>query len=176
MNNQLTQLQKDEMRNAMSNNTFYPKVEIIKLVAEGYEVEVAKDLVIAEIKAYKSEVFQEAIQREKESENSKLIHFGVLVIAIIGPILKVQSAVWYFIALIIAGVGGYFAFRHKPVAGVISAIIGTAAFPFAYNFYITGRDRIIKIEMLIPMLIAAAPAVIMFYILSAVMYNNSHNN
>src|SRR5688500_15690313 len=169
--NQLTQDQKDHYRNSMANNNFSPQIEILKLVAEGYDIEVAKGLVIAEIKAYKKEVFDKTVARNNQSELRKFMPIVVFLVAMIGPVFGVESPFWYIVAIILVGTAGYFAYRDKPVAGVMAYIIAAMAFPFTYSFYFAERSTYMKIEMLIPMLMAAIPAIIVYYIISAIAYS-----
>ncbi|HZV68426.1 MAG TPA: hypothetical protein VFG10_02750 [Saprospiraceae bacterium] len=167
MNDQLTQDKKDQFRNDMANNNFSPQVEILKLVSEGYEVEKAKDLIVAEMKAYKKEVFEKVVKRNNQNEMSKVMLIVILLIAFIGPVASIVSFKWYAIAVLLAGAAGYFGWKDKPAAGVVGAIIMVIAFPFAYNFYFADRESFIRIEIVIPLLIAGAPAVIAYKILAS---------
>ncbi len=172
MYDSLTQDQKDAMRSGMADNTFSPQLEIAKLMALGFEPETAKELVIAEIKAYKKELFDIAIRQDKQAETTKIMFVLIFVIAMIGPLFNVQSPLWYIIAIMGSGVAGYFGYREKPIAGIVGAIIATIVFPFAYAYYFEGRSSYIKIEMAIPMILSAIPAVIVYYSISWIAYPN----
>ena len=60
--------------------------------------------------------------------------------------------------------------KDKPIAGIIGAMVVAIVFPFAYNFYFADRERFIRIEILIPMLIAALPAFGLYKILEMLIY------
>ena len=84
MNDQLTQAQKDGIKNAITNQTFVPMVEIGKLVGEGYDIEVAKELVIAEIKAYKKEAFEEKLRMENQGSLRYVMFIVVFLVGLVG--------------------------------------------------------------------------------------------
>jgi len=170
MHDQLTQDKKDEFRNAIANNNFSPQVEILKLVSEGYDIEVAKNLVIAEIKAHKKEVFDKVVKRNNQHEMQKVMFIVIILFAFIGPVANIESFIWYGIAILTAGVAGYFGWKDKPIAGIVGAMIMVIVFPFVYNFYFADRDRFIRIEIIIPMFFAALPAVAGYKILSMLIY------
>lgn len=172
MHDSLTQEQKDSIRAALSNSTFSPELEIGKLMAIGFEPKTAKALVIAEIKAYKKEMFDIAVNQDKQAEVTKLMFVLIFVIALIGPMFSISSPLWYLVAIIGSGIAGYFGYREKPIAGIVGAIIATIVFPFAYTYYFEGRSSYIKIEMAIPMILSAIPAVIAYYIISWIAYRN----
>ena len=169
----LTQEQKDFIRDRLSNNTFSPQLEIAKLMELGFEPETAKNLVISEIKAYKKELFDVVVNQNKQDELRNIMFVLIFVIALIGPLFHVQSPLWYIIALIGSGTAGFFGWRSKPIAGVIGAIVATIVFPFAYNAYFEGRSTIIKIEIAVPMILSAIPAVIVYFIIARIGYPNN---
>lgn len=174
MPNALTQEQKDFIRARLSNNTFDPKLEILKLIELGFDPQTAKDLVISEIKAYKKELFDTVVKQKNQDELRNIMFVLIFVIALIGPMFHIQSPLWYIIALIGSGTAGFFGWRSKPIAGVIGAIVATIVFPFAYNAYFEGRSTIIKIEIAVPMILSAIPAVIVYFIISRIGYPNNH--
>lgn len=170
MQDSLTQEQKAAMRESMANNSFSAQLEIAKLMALGFEPEMAKTLVINEIKAYKKELFDVAVKRNNQSETSKLMFVLIFVIALIGPLFRIESPLWYIIAIIGSGVAGYFGYRDKPIAGIVAAIVGTLVFPFAFTYYFEGRSSFIRLEMAIPMILSAIPAVIVYFIIAKIVY------
>ena len=173
MKDSLTQEEKEYIKEAISNSTFSPQLEIERLIKLGCEPEIAKGLVVAEIKIYKKELFDKAVKKDDRSEVTKLMFVLIFVIALIGPMFSIQSPGWYIIATMAAGVAGYFGYREKPIAGVIAAMVGTIVFPFAYAFYFEGRSSFIRLEMVVPVIISAIPAIISYYIISWLAYPNT---
>ncbi|OQP44731.1 hypothetical protein A4H97_10230 [Niastella yeongjuensis] len=166
----LTPQQKDELRQSFTQGGFSAEAAILKLVAEGYEPEEAKALIVAEFKEYKTEVFNRVVNRNNSEEARKGLTILIMMISVIGPLFDITSPLWYIVAIAASGITGYFAFKTKPIAGVLGSIIMPIVFPFAYNFYFSGRTSFIRIEMLIPIFIAAVPAFIIYYIISKTVY------
>ncbi|AXY73621.1 hypothetical protein D3H65_06330 [Paraflavitalea soli] len=175
MNSTLTPQLRDELRQSFIQPGFSAEAEVQKLVSNGYDTATAKSLIVAEFRAYKNEKFKEVDRQNQSEEAKKVAPLIVLMISAIGPIFEVSSMIWYIIAIAVAGVTGYWAYRPKPIAGLVACIIIPFVFPLAYNFYFAGRTSYIKIEMVIPMLIAAAPAAIVYYIISKTVYANVEN-
>jgi hypothetical protein len=173
MNSTLTQSQKDEIRQALLHNTFSMEAEVAKLMNRGgYDEAYAKALIVAELREYKQELFNKKLQRNNSEETGKVISIGILMVSLIGPLFDIRSPLWYMVAFAASGVGGYFAYKTKPLAGIIGAVIFSATFPFAYQWYFSGRSRFIRIEMLIPMIVAIIPAFLVFFIISKTVYTN----
>jgi hypothetical protein len=176
MNNILTFQHKEDMRLALSQHTFSLETFVAKLVAEGYDKTDAYRLVAAEFKEYKTELFAQKM-KENESEEAKKIAYGVIfVVSVIGPVFHFTSGLWYTLSFLIAGAAGYYGYKSKPIAGIGGAIVLSMAFPFAYHIYFAGRRTFINIELLIPMIMAAVPAFIIFLILSKGLYSDDDNN
>lgn len=175
MTTTLSQQQRDELRQSFSQPGFSAEAAVARLVGYGYNETTAKQLIVAEFKAYKNELFQQAERRNQSEEAQKVVPIIVIMISAIGPIFEITSMLWYICAVAIAGAVGYWGYRHKPVAGILACMVIPFAFPLAYNFYFSGRTSYIKIEMVIPMLIAAAPAAILYFIISKTVYANTEN-
>lgn len=175
MNRTLSQQQKDDLRQSFTQGNFSAEVAILKLVAEGYEPQEAKALIVAEFKEYKKEVFNRVVKRDNNEEARKGVTIGIMMISLIGPLFDITSPIWYMVAIAASGIAGYFAFKTKPIAGVLGSIIMPIVFPFVYNFYFAGRTSYIRIEMLIPIIISALPAFLVYYILSKTVYANVEN-
>lgn len=176
MNSTLSQIQKDEIRQSFLQPTFSLEAEIEKLMTAGYEEAKAKLLIIAEFKEYKKEMFQKKVKRNDQEEIKKVVTFVVIMISLVGPIFDIVSPLWYIVAVVIAGIAGYWGYKPKPIAGLLGCMIVPIAFPFAYMFYFTGRTSFIKIEMVIPLLMAIVPGVLVYFIISKTVYSNLENN
>lgn len=175
MHSTLSPQLKAQLRQSFTQVGFSTDVAIAKLVSNGYDETTAKNLIITEFKAYKQELFQQADRRNKSEEAKKVVPIVVIMISIIGPVFEITSTIWYICAIAIAGIAGYWGYKPRPIAGLLGCMVVPLVLPFAYNFYFTGRTSYIKIEMLIPMLIAAAPAAIVYFIISKTVYANVEN-
>jgi hypothetical protein len=175
MNRTLSQQQKDDLRLSFTQGNFSAEAAIIKMMNEGYEPDVAKALIVAEFKEFMKEVFNRVVKRSNNEETQKVLTIGIMMISLIGPLFDITSPLWYLVAIAASGIAGYFAFKTKPIAGVLGSIIMPVVFPFVYNFYFAGRTSYIKIEMLIPIIISVLPAFLVYYIISKTVYANVEN-
>lgn len=176
MNRTLTQQQKDNLRQSFTSGNFSAEAAINQLVNEGYELDVAKALIVAEFKEYKKEVFNRAVKRENNEEKTKALTIGIMMISLIGPVFDITSPLWYIVAIAASGIAGYFAYKTKPIAGVLGSIIMPVVFPFVYSWYFAGRTSYIRIEMVIPIVISILPAFLVYYAISKTVYANVENN
>lgn len=175
MNTTLSYDQREELRQSFAQGGFSLEAAMSRLVSQGFDENTAASLIAAEYKAYRKDLFLQA-DRQKQSEEAKKVVAGVVfAISVIGPVFAITSMIWYIIAIAVAGGIGYWGYRPRPVAGLVGAIIVPIVFPLAYNFYFTGRTSYINIEMLIPMAIAVAPAIIVYYLISKTVYANIEN-
>lgn len=90
--------------------------------------------------------------------------FAVVFYVIMGPLFG-NGTIWYLVVLAIAAAAGYFADRKNPIPYIAGCISFILIFPLAYEFYFSGRDSFINIEIAIPILISAAPALIVQWII-----------
>ena len=165
--------QRDELRQSFSQQGFTADGAIAKLVSQGYDETAAKQLIVAEFRSYKKDLFDKAVKHDENNEAQKFIPIVVVMVSIIGPVFEITSILWYIVAVAVAGAAGYWGFKLKPLAGLLGSIIFPIVFPFVYEFYFTGRTSYIKIEMAIPLIMAAVPALIVYYIVSKAMYSNA---
>lgn len=173
MPNTLTQTEKDQIRYKLTTSTFSAEAEIARLIEKGYDEAEAKSILLDEIREFKQELFNQKMQQNKQGEIGSIAIGATAMFTLIGPLLDIRSPVWYMIAFIAAGVGGYFAAKTKPIAGIAGGIVYGIIFPLAHNMYFAGRTRFIRIELVIPMLIAMIPAFLLYFILSKTIYANS---
>lgn len=175
MNHTLTQEQKDELRRSFKQPDFSVDVAIRKLMVLGYSEATARQLIIAEIREIKKELFDKAVNSKKDEETRGIAFVAVVLVSLLGTLFDIHSVLWHAVVVGIAGIAGYFAFKNKPIAGVLAFIAFAIVFPFTYDFYFTGRTTYIRIEMLIPMLMAIAPAAIVYYALSFTVYAHTED-
>ncbi len=176
MSRTLTQQQKDDLRQSFSNNNFKAETAIAKLMAQGYELEEATALIKAEFRQYKQELFDKVDKRNSNEDGRQFIFIGLVMISMVGPIFEITSPIWYIIAIALCGLLGYLGAKTKPVAGVLGAVVMSVVLPFVHNFYFTGRTTYIKIELVIPIVIAALPAFLIYYIISKTVYAHVDND
>jgi hypothetical protein len=175
MKSTLTQTQKEEIRYSFENKLPLEAL-IAKLIDQGYDEAEAKSLLAVELQEYKKELFEQKLKNNNQEEAQKVIAVVIVMVAMIGPVFDIRSPIWYMIAFAGSGIAGYFAYKSKPIAGIIGAIIVPVILPFSYNWYFSGRTRYIKIELVVPLLVAIAPAVIIYYIISKTVYATVENN
>lgn len=160
------------IRDSIARGNFTNERHVRILTENGFSKETAEQLVAAEVKAYREELFQEKVTVQDNEETQKVADMAIIMVALVGPVFGVTSVLWYLVALAAAGTAGYFGHRSKPVAGVTGALILVLLLPFTYHFYFSGRKSFIGIEMAIPMLMAAVPAYLALYITSKVLYED----
>lgn len=148
---------------------------IQKLIEGGYEPNAAHAFVAEITRQNKQELFNNALQRKKREESKEISFFVVMMISIIGPVFEIQSAFWYMIVLVVAGTAGYLGYKNKPIAGIGAFLSFALLFPFTYSTYFTGRTSFLRIEMVIPVLMAAVPAFLLLLLLSKIFYSNQEN-
>ena len=168
-----SQTEKDQLRYKIQTDTFVAAEEIDKLVARGYDEAEAKSILLGEIREYKQELFHQKMNQNKQGEIQNIMIGVLAMLALIGPLFGIREPMWYILAFIGAGVGGYFAAKTKPIAGIAASVVYAIVFPLAHNMYFAGRTRFIRIEMVIPMIMAAIPAFIIYFILAKTIYANS---
>lgn len=172
MQRTLSQEEKDEIRLSASQHRFSMEAAVTKLMRNGFDEATAKFLIIAELQEYKKDLFHQIVREKEQEEARKFLSIVVGMVSIIGPICSIESPLWYIAAVVIAGVAGFWAHKRKPVAGLLASIIGPIVYPLAHAVYFSGRTSYFRIEMVIPIIMTAVPAVIMYFIISAIVYPN----
>ena len=173
MPNTLSQTEKDQLRYKIQTNSFVASAEIAALVEKGYDEAEAKALLLNEIREYKQELFQQKLNANKQGELQNVMIGVLAMLALVGPVFGIREPFWYIIAFVGAGVGGYFAAKTKPIAGIAASVIYAIVFPLAHNMYFADRTRFIRIEMVIPIIMAMIPAFILYFILAKTVYAKS---
>jgi hypothetical protein len=173
MNSALSQTEKDQIRYKLETNTFSTDEEIAKLAAKGYSDTEAKSILLNEVKEFKQELFHQKMTKTKLDELQNVMIGVIGMLTLIGPLMDIREPIWYMLAFAGAGICGYFAAKRKPIAGIAAAVVYGIVFPLAHNMYFSGRTRFIRIELVIPMIMAAIPAFLLYFILSKTIYANS---
>jgi hypothetical protein len=152
----LNETQKERIQNAIKSGGFNLEPEIETLINQGFSKETALLKIKEEIDLHKQMLFEQALKSESQEDIQKSIFMGITLTAMIGPIFDITSSIWYIATIFIAGGLGYWGYKDKPIAGIVGAICLALTLPYFYNWYISGRTSIIKIELLIPMAISMA--------------------
>jgi hypothetical protein len=168
----LSKNQIEAIQQAYLNGQFFPDYEVQRLVDAGISKDTATREVEAAVQLIRAALFQKTQKQVKDADKQEGLFIIVILINIFGPVFNMDSILWYAFAVIVSAVVGYFAYKEKPIAGVISAIIFSIIFPMAYVYYFSGRSTIINLEIAIPMLMAAVPAFIVYLLIAKSVYSN----
>lgn len=190
--NEINLIQLNEVRELIKVQKNDPQEVLKKLIADGegkkdatrlvlmvlyeYEKELSEKAKMEEniiYKASKNELFNKIVNAEKENKKQQTAITVIIIFAIIGPVFNTDSALWYSLAMLVAGVAGYYGFFNKQAAGVAGAELLVMLFPFTCNYYLSGRSHYVNIELLIPLVIAAIPAFLLFFLISKIFYSNA---
>ncbi len=143
----LNEKQKARILSAFSSGNFNLQNEISNLENEGFTKEDATSQIQAVVR---QKLFDEQVNKESTEDYEKLAAFGLIFLGLIGPLFNIENFLWYFFASVLAGVGGYLAYKDKPFGGAVRSFTFVVLIPVFYNWYVSGRSSIIKIELLIP--------------------------
>jgi len=169
MDNTISQQHREAIKLSLQAGTFVLEEQLQKLADVGVEREKAMAIIGEIAKDYKTELFRKKLREHKGQEMQQGMFIVVLMVNMIGPVFDITSMLWYLVAFAASGIAGYFGYRSKPAAGVVAGLIFAGAFPFAYNFYFADRTSFIRIEMLIPVVMAALPAGAALFLLGAIL-------
>ncbi len=127
---------------------------------QGYQdqdvVKARQDLSLA-LKHYALEKIEKA---KKQEEYQSLGYAGVFFIAMMAAFFNVTSLVTNLILIIITAALGWFCFSKNRIAGVIAAVLFYFLFVYVANLYMSGRDSVFSIEILVIGVISAVPSFI----------------
>ena len=171
----LTLKQKKRIKNGVESGNFDFKKEINYLTKDGLSEQDAVVKITEELENIKRQkLFDQKVNSENVEERGKVAWFVIVLLGIIGPIFEVTSPIWYIVCAIIAGGVCYWAYPRTPFAGLIGGVFAISLLPFTYSWYLSGRHTIIKIEMIIPILMAFIPAYLIGIIIAKVFYSNKN--
>ena len=171
----LPQQQLNEIRQDISSGTFLYETAMQKLMQSGLDEESARQLLLTVAKEHRKELFDQRLQKQNAEGVREVTYIVTFMVAALGPVFNIKAALWYFVAMLIAAVAGYYGYKDKPAAGIIGSILVVILLPITYNYYFSGRSSYIKIEFLIPALLAIIPAAIVAYLISLLFYPERKN-
>ena len=144
--------------------------EIQRLMKNGLSRARAEAVVNEVLKTHRQKLFQASFNKQTSEENRKAAFLVAILASLLGPVMEISSAAWYMAAMAIAGAAGWFGYKEKPVAGIAGGVALALVLPFTYQLYFTGRSSYIKIELLIPLLMAALPAWLLLMLIAKLFY------
>ena len=159
-----------EVREALLSGAISIDQAIKKLTDASIEPEAAKQLVSELMRQHKRAIFDQTVERKKLEEARGIAMFAALMITLIGPVFEIRSAAWYMAAIVTVAIAGYLGYKDRPIAGITAFVCFAVVFPFSYSNYFAGRESFIRIEMLIPVILAGLPSLILLYLLSKAIY------
>jgi len=149
---------------------FQPEKVVENLIKAGLDEDRAK-VFVSELVVEKENTFIGDDDEPQPSGERKLTAFFILfIISGVSVLSNIDSPVLYLIVACIGGFAGYYGYPHKPWAGILSISIAAIAFPYFFHMYFSGRERFIVIELFIPMILAALPAIFVMLSVTEIFY------
>jgi len=170
----LSEEQIESIRLSFISGHFSKQTEIQKLVTAGFTQEEATTHVEQIADKTRKKLFEEKMKAQKNGESQQVAMAGVIVLGLIGPLFAIENIFWYVLSTIAAGGIGFWSYKNTPIAGMIGCALAVLLMPFTCSWYISNRDTILRIELLIPVALAALPAYIVGLIISKIAYTK-HN-
>ncbi|MDF2192152.1 hypothetical protein [Paraflavitalea sp. CAU 1676] len=177
MNNTLTPEQRDELHQLFSQRDFSFANAEARLVHHGYDEATAKQLVWAAYREHKNRIIDQIEERHHDTggQGQKIVPYVVLMISVIGPLFGITSTAWYICVIAISALIGFWGVKPRPVAGLLGCGIFPMVYPFVHRLYFSGRIGFMKIELLLPVFIAAIPALLVYFVLARTMYADAED-
>lgn len=133
----LNERQKERIHSAFSSGNFNLQNEVNTLEAEGVSQEEATSQIQAVIR---QKLFDEKLKEESSEDYENLASFGLIFLGLFGPLIYIENFLWYFFAAVLASIGGYLAYKDKPISGAVRTFTFVVLIPFFYNWYDSGRS------------------------------------
>jgi len=172
MNHNLTREQIESIRRGYHGGAQGIELEIQKLMATGRPASESRQLVHLVINQYRKELLA---KQEEEGHSEGLALFGYMVLmmtALAGFMFDLfDKQFWLPLSIILGVIGGILLSIKKPIAGIAAGVVFMFAANFTFSAYFANRSTYINLEVFLPAAGAAIPAIIVFYILSAVFYS-----
>jgi hypothetical protein len=146
----------NEIKFLLSMNSISINEAVKKLVNEGIDDKVAKQLVTKWIKENNAEVLKDKLNEEYQQDE---MWGEILITLIISAIASVSIPV-YFVVFIIAILFGTYRYKKTKNSKIVGYVTFVLFFPFILSFYLSLRSEIYKIELIIPVIVAFAPSYI----------------
>jgi len=165
----LTQQQVDGIVAAYESGNFSYPTEVLRLISAGYSQQEAEQQVTEVVKQLRQQIFNARKNAGKKADGKKASFYIILMVASIAPVFDVTSVTWLAIAVVIAIAAAYWGNKDRPAGAIAAAIVMVLLFPVTYSVYMKGRTSYIRIEMLLPLLMAAVPAGIAYVLFNAII-------
>ena len=164
-----------EIKEALSSGTFAYASEMQKLMDAGYDQQSAHNLLLSLAKEHRKEIFQQTLNKQNNQDVRQVTWVVIFMVAVLGPVFDINSGVWYMLAMLVAGVAGYYGHKDKPLVGIIGSVLFVFLFPLTYRYYFSGRSSYLRIELVIPAFLAIIPSVIAGFLISVIFYPSRKN-
>ena len=172
MSYNLTREQILSIRTAYHGGAQALELEIQKLMATGRSAKDSRLIVTAVVNQYRKELMAKQEEEGAEDSLSVAAYFILMMSAIVGFVFDMfDSPFWFPFSIVLGLATGYMLAIKKPIAGIVAGLTFALLSPYTYTMYFANRTSYINIEALIPAILAAAPAVILFFLLSAAFYD-----
>jgi len=166
----LNEVQRKRIQQAFRSGNLNMNIEVENLVNQGFNQDEAVEQIKNEVNRFRQKLFDEKIKAEENEDYSKLAIFFVVLIGIVSPIFHITSIAWIVASILLSGGIGYWAYREQPIAGAVGCISAAILLPITFNWYLAERSSVIKIELLIPVILALLPSFLIGFVVSKILY------
>jgi hypothetical protein len=171
----LDEKQKTRIQTSFKSGNFNLDLEVEILTRQGFSREEAIIQIQPVVKAFRQKLFDQKIKAEDNEGLEKASRFLVIMIGLIGPIFNITSLIWYGFACVMVAGTGYWSYKKTPVAGLFGCICFILMFPIAYNWYLSERKSIFKIEIIIPIGFALLASYFVGLLIANFLYSKKTN-
>jgi hypothetical protein len=172
MNVNLSREQVMSIRRAYHSGAQALELEIQKLMATGLTAKDSRIMVTAVVNQYRKELIAKQEEESHEDTLSIAAYFILVMSTIIGFVFDLfHKPFWFPFSIILGLVAGYMLAIKKPIAGIVAGLTFTVLSPIAFNAYFANRTSYINLEVLLPAIGSALPALLLYFAISAIFYN-----
>lgn len=185
LNSEQKQRISDALFSAVKKSELFNLEENVELlVSEGVDRDEAKILIQSElseiIRKREEASAKEIEENEEEAIMTYVSFFGASMIGVIKPIFGIQSLVWFIASIVLGALIGFFCHRKTPISGILATVCFVVIAGLAYDWYMqmlheSGRSSYRKIELLIPMIMAAVPSYLLLIFVNKILYSKKES-
>jgi hypothetical protein len=170
MENELSQKQIEEIREAYLKDKLSIENQVVKLMMIGHTELRAEYLVNKVINEYKEDLLRKTEEDQNNEYEKNIADVVVLFCSVFGVVFGIKNPAWDLFAVIVAAVAGYLGYNTKPLAGMVRSIVLAASFPLAFNFFFEKRESFMYVELLLPLGICFVVAYLFQIVVSKIFY------
>lgn len=172
MEDTLTYIQIEEIKQKMQKEIFNLEYEMSLLVNLGFEKSKAIELLLLVEKSYREDLFYEIKEKNEIEEKGNIAFGAILIFSMFVSIMGNNNGFLIVVSVLAACFAGYFGFPNKPIAGLFGFATGAILMPIVTSYYLQGRESFIIIEFIIPVLLSFGPGLLVKYLISKMMYSS----